>query len=292
MRKYEMTNIVNQRMLNVKEFPEHIAVSASDRFVPECKEMFAQVEHKAISRAFTIWGTDAQIIDAVEKYSLLTLDMIGCITGISDMYHISSRVQNLVDANYLDKYVFSNDGESITGVAYSLGYRGKGYLKSQGIRPKWDGFVREMNALSARKWLAACNFVISHPDISDCSMRKIINSQKNKIRNGKVFRAYAMFNADDTTYIVEPVRFDEDSDEELLDKLSRIKSTIHTKYCNVKSENYVVILQCENTFHMEHIRHLVHSKKFNFNLLFTYDGADAVYKEPKVFSVWNWLIGA
>lgn len=292
MRKYEMTNIVNQRMLNVKEFPEHIAVSASDRFVPECKEMFAQVEHKAISRAFTIWGTDAQIIDAVEKYSLLTLDMIGCITGISDMYHISSRVQNLVDANYLDKYVFSNDGESITGVAYSLGYRGKGYLKSQGIRPKWDGFVREMNALSARKWLTACNFVISHPDISDCSMRKIINSQKNKIRNGKVFRAYAMFNADDTTYIVESVRIDEDSDEELLDKLFRIKSTIHTKYCNVKSENYKVILLCENPFHMAHIRRLVHNKKYNFELLFTYDGTEELYKEPKNFSVWHWLIGA
>lgn len=196
---------------------------------------------------------------------------------------LTKQLKRLSLNNYLSKKTFisTDGGESVTKI-YTLGRKGKGFLRNMGIRVKLEGYINDRTPGQVKKILAANQAML---EIAGNDKRIYIETARIFLLNegqpkitGMLFRALGYMNnkEEGKSYFIQPVRNEKDDVKELLDKLYRMEQVIKkTELSELKIKRSVtVIIVAENKKWMEYIENLLENEQKNyrhFQLAMTYD---------------------
>lgn len=196
---------------------------------------------------------------------------------------LTKQLKRLSLNNYLNKKTFisTDGGESVTKI-YTLGRKGKGFLRNMGIRVKLEGYINDRTPGQVKKILAANQVML---EIAGNDKRIYIETARIFLLNegqpkitGMLFRALGYMNnkEEGKSYFIQPVRNEKDDVKELLDKLYRMEQVIKkTELSELKIKRSVtVIIVAENKKWMEYIENLLENEQKNyrhFQLAMTYD---------------------
>lgn len=204
-------------------------------------------------------------------------------TGVAvEECKLTKELQRLSNNHYLNKMVFQNSDGSIAMMrVYSVGRKGRGYLRFNKIRTRLEGYVASRTAIQVKKLLAAnqAMFGIAGNDLSIYTeTAKSFWFDKKKTRNTDlVFRALALVNnwESNQSYIIQPLRNDgKDNLKDLIDKLERMDTvikkagTIEMKLC----KDITVLVVAENSAWMEYYEPVLKKLYFShFKIAVSYD---------------------
>lgn len=221
-------------------------------------------------RHMYITDVDKVILVFINKYlvlsSKLLLQALRNAKMEIDQKDLQKRLHMLTDAAYLQSARFTNaDGTYAAGMVYSVGYRGRGYLKSINVQPKLGGYVAQLDSSSVKRYLSVNQYLINTG--KDYGVTEVGHTllvpEPRKDRPDKIFRAYGMVQEEDKTVIVDAVRKDVDK-EYLLERLERMNDTISHRNCNTQVHKTVeLVLIAESCEHLKEVNSWLKGKHFS-----------------------------
>jgi len=223
---------------------------------------------------------DKQIIGLVNRYGLLTSNLICCALSNSgvqeaDEITVKHRLRALTKAQYLNKTeIFNACGVSAVRV-YSVGFRGRGLLKATSVAPRLAGYISTLaeDQVRIKKILSANQFLIRTgvpaEAVESCqvvfSKRFFSNSASN------IFRPQAVVKASDSTNIIESVKRNVGWEKELLAKMDRMDAVFRRRTHNIELKAPYLTLIAEDPAHMKEIMRIVSAGRHSFPIFFTCD---------------------
>lgn len=222
-------------------------------------------------RHMYITDIDKVILAVTNKYLVLTSRLLqhalknAGMVGVEqkDLQH---RLHMLADAAYLQSARFTNeDGTYAAGMVYSIGYRGRGYLKStMGVQPRLSGYIAQMDSSTVKRYLSVNQYLIQTKDYKATEVgHTLLVPEPKKDRPDKIFRAYGMVQEENKTVIVDAVRKDIDK-EYLLERLERMNDTISHRNCNTQVHKTVeLVLIAESCEHLKEVNSWLKGKHFS-----------------------------
>ena len=192
---------------------------------------------------------------------------------------IKQRLNKLWKAEFIDKYQYINeDGSYSASKTYTLGYRGRGLVKSIGIKPNKTSYLQEIlenEPQQIKRLLSAQQFAV-YFGANKFKVGETVFVPNMRGNAKKIFRPHAtVTSSDGQTLFIESVRNATGEFDRLISKLHRISEVLkHASKANIQLSGTVsVILVCEDIMHMNNLtEQLRHSKlKLCFNLQITND---------------------
>ena len=211
-------------------------------------------------RHMCITDVDKVILVFTNKYLVLSSKLLLQAlrhAGMSvEHKELQRRLHMLTDAAYLQSARFTNeDGSYAAGMVYSVGYRGRGYLKSINVQPKLGGYIAQLDCSSVKRYLSVNQYLINTgKDYGATEVgHTLFVPEPKKERPNKIFRAYGMVFEENKTVIVESVRRDAVK-EDLLERLNRINETLSHKKCNTQvHKNVDLVIITESCNHLKEV---------------------------------------
>ena len=182
---------------------------------------------------------------------------------------------------------------------YSLGYRGRGYLKAIGQSVKLTVYINGLDNVQCKKLLAANQYLIctkaEYDDIRCCAA--VFVEGKADKKHKLIFRPQAMINGQ-RTVIVEGVRGDDGKFSAICEKLNRMERTLRAKGHNIPVKDPEVVLVCESVDMMRRLMQTLSRTRYHLDIKFTADALifrdpqNCLYRLESRPSFWSLLLGA
>lgn len=222
-------------------------------------------------RHMYLTDVDKVILVFINKYlvlsSKLLLQALRNAKMEIEQKDLQNRLHMLTDAAYLQSARFTNeDGTYAAGMVYSVGYRGRGYLKStMGVQPRLSGYIAQMDSSTVKRYLSVNQYLINAgKDYGATEVgHTLLVPEPKKDRPDKIFRAYGMVQEQSKTVIIDAVRKDIDK-EYLLERLDRMNDTISHRNCNTQVQKTVeLVLIAESCEHLKEVNNWLKGKHFS-----------------------------
>lgn len=257
MTNYIKINDLTNNETKTSPFAVYPGESIKIREVPSPRHMY-------------ITDVDKVILVFINKYlvlsSKLLLQALRNAKMEIEQKDLQNRLHMLTDAAYLQSARFTNeDGTYAAGMVYSVGYRGRGYLKCINVQPKLSGYIAQLDSSSVKRYLSVNQYLINTGKNYSATEvgHTILVPEPRKDRPDKIFRAYGMVQEEDKTVIVDAVRKDVGK-EYLLERLERMHDTISHRNCNTQVHKTVeLVLITESCEHLKEVNSWLKGKHFN-----------------------------
>lgn len=218
------------------------------RFVPECP------------RSIFLSDLDKMILVILNTYHLLTSALLTTALenlGLKNFNQsdIQNRLRLLSESAFIEKGEFRSLTGKSANKLYSLGFRGRGWLKANGKRVVLAGYLEKLDACDAKRILSVNQFLIrskkSFEDSLICQPIFVTNNLGER-KDDMIFRAFGLVRQDDCDYIVESVRRSDTWKNDLTNKMARIEKVVKSKRLNLEKplKNPVITLICEDERHL------------------------------------------
>lgn len=229
------------------------------------------VHQVPMPRSLVITDVDQAILLVVNKYLILTSRLIlkslqqAGMVGLNqkDLQH---RLHMLTEAAYLQSARFTNeDGTYAANKIYSVGYRGRGYIKNLGMQPKRNGYVAQLDPTSVKRYLSVNQYLINTgKDYRSTEVGlAVFVPEPKKEKPDNIFRAYGLVQEENKTVIVESVRRDGDR-VQFLERLNRMAATLCHKRCNLQIHKTVeLVLIAESKQHLQEVNAWLKDKRYD-----------------------------
>jgi len=204
------------------------------------------------------------------------------VGGVTQM-DIQKRVKALASAGFLTKHTFETEDNRSSYKVYKLGWRGVGYLKSIGIRPRMGEYLARCDATNIKKILAAGQYIVKQKiDIDNYQMAEVIfvpATSRDAVKD-RIFRTQAILQGENGSIFLEAVRKNENWKQDLLEKMKRISAVVRTKKYNTEIKNPMLILLAESEEHMKEVMKLIDESFFYYPISILYSADTSVYTCP------------
>lgn len=193
---------------------------------------------------------------------------------------LAKELKNLSMNHYLCKKSFMNeDGSKSCLKVYVLGRKGKGFLKHNRTRINLEGYVLNRTASQVKKILVANQAMLELAKMDQdmyFETSKMLLAKQNYNCGNKLFRALGYMNHSKAgkSYIIQPVRNEQDNVDELLDKLHRMELVI--KKCGTSglklADELTIVIVAENKVWMEYFENIIQKQHYaHLKIAVTYD---------------------
>lgn len=196
---------------------------------------------------------------------------------------IQKRLNLLTSAEFLSKHGFVTDMGKAASKVYKLNWRGVGYLKSIGIKPRLGEYLTKSDATHIKRILSVAQYVLKQAiDVESYKMCEIVlvPSKDPEIPTNKIFRPQAVIQTQEGTVFVESVRQNQNWQKEILDKLRRISAVMKARTQNISIQNPTLVLVAETVQHMKDVMELIDLEYFYYTIPILYTADSLVYTEP------------
>ena len=232
---------------------------------------------------------DKLIVVMTEKLLVVTSMMLqDAIRGLGvedvEQADIQKRLMVLAESDFLSKHAFVSGTSKASFYAYKIGWRGIGYLRAAGIKPRLNDYLMTSDATHIKRILSVGQYVVKQGiDIDAYKMCEIVLSPSitPQIPTNKIFRPQALLQLEEGTIFVESVRQNENWKQEILDKLKRISAVMKAKNQNISIRNPKLILIAETVDHMKEIMELIDSEYFYYTIPIYYTADSLTYANPE-----------
>ena len=196
-----------------------------------------------------------------------------------DAEKLAKELKNLSRNKYLCKKSFVyTDGTKSASKVYTLGRKGKGFLKHNGMSIKLEGYINTRTPSQVKKILVAnqtmLEIVGNDEDMFFRTSRMFAVDKKDS--GSKLFRALGFINNWNAgkSYLIQPVRNEQNNVGELLDKLHRMEKVIKkvgTSGLKI-ADDLTVVVVAENKIWMEYFENIIKKQHYSyFKISMTYD---------------------
>ncbi len=190
---------------------------------------------------------------------------------------LDRRLYSLSENAYLQRMVFTNERGRQPLKIYRLDRKAMGYLKAKRILPRKIGYLKSRTPADTKKLLAAiqaAQALADNPLQIEIAKMFVSDSVKSFLSKDKLFRAHAMVKREENvSYIIQPVRNEENAERQLLEKLQRMERTLK-KYRkeNEFQDEIVLLVVAENEIWRDYYENLFEKQHYmNFHVALTYD---------------------
>lgn len=274
------------KMNRISECPDVDGVHSP--FMVYIGEQFVEVPPKEYRGHIKPTEIDQFILIMTEKLLVVTSVMLHeAITrlGVGNVTQgdIQKRLRLLTSAEFLSKYDFVSDMGRAASKVYKLNWRGVGYLKSIGIKPRLGEYLMKSDATHIKRILSVGQYVVKQGvDVESYKMCEIVlaPTRNPEIPTHKIFRPQAVIQTTEGTVFVESVRQNQNWQIEILDKLKRISTVMKARTQNISIQNPTLVLVAETTQHMKEVMELIESEYFYYTIPILYTADSLVYTEP------------
>lgn len=206
--------------------------------------------------------------------------------GLEDVTQedIRKRLKVLSSAEFLSKHVFASETSRALSNVYKLGWRGVGYLKSIGIKPRLGEYLMKSDATHIKRILSVGQYVVKQGiDVEAYKMCEIVlvPTKDPEIPTNKIFRPQAVIQTQEGTVFVESIRQNQNWKKEVLDKLQRISAVMKARTQNISIQNPTLVLVAETVQHMKEVMELIDSEYFYYTIPILYTSDSLVYTKPE-----------
>lgn len=208
---------------------------------------------------------------------------------------LAKELKKLTENHYLRRYAFHNANGSVGLMrVYAVGRKGKGFLIFNKHKMRLEGYISNRNATQIKKILCANQAALGIAGNDNSMVFQTAKSfwydKKKTGHTNKIFRALSYVTDNKKTYIIQPIRNDNENITELFDKLSRIDIVLKKLGPDAMhiGNDVTVVIVAENQLLMERIRKVLNSKHYlNFRLAVSYDRLVGSEKEvvDKIFYI-------
>ena len=224
---------------------------------------------------YLLLGIINRVLIATSLLLYLYLEAAGLKNATVD--DIRGCLRRLADSGYLNRMRFRTATGQSNLQVYTLSEHGRKAVESSGRSALRSGYVDRMDALHAKRQLAALQFVIGQGYITESpymAFGRLVRAVNDTTGN-RLFRPQAVVQTRDKTLFVEAVRNTPGAPADLVRKLNRIRDTLTGGQLNLTGpENYEVVVVAEDSGHMSRLMQELNEKltgTLPFRLYFTND---------------------
>ena len=231
-------------------------------------------------RSLFLTDLDKMILIVLNKYQVLTSAlMVSALRNLGlenfNQSDIQNRLRLMSDAAFTVRSEFRSATGRSANKVYTLGYRGRGWLKANGKRVALAGYIDNLDVSDVKRLLSVNQYLIrtnkDFESVAVCQPVFVTDSNGQK-KDDMIFRAFGFVTTETNDVIVESVRRSENWKVDLENKMARIEKVVKSKRATNLSRTLktpTIILICEDDCHMSECMGIL--SRSNLNLHFCHD---------------------